>query len=124
MSIDDLLTAALTRGMDEDAERMRKLATEAAADATGRAGSLRTCAGLMAAVFGDRARLLAEYELYLLAARDPRLRVAAGRWLDALADFGRRHTDDPVRVQILVATVDGVPLQGLPREQQPTTMRV
>ncbi len=46
-------------------------------------------------------RLLAEYELYLLAARRPELRTSTRRWLDAIAGYALRYTDDPVRVQIL-----------------------
>lgn len=114
--IDDLLTAALTRSMDDDAERMRQLA----ADADGGADGLRKLAERMAEVVAEPDPLLAEYELYLLAAREPRLRPATHRWMDAVAEFARRYTDDAVRIQILVGVVDGMLLQGLLRDRPPT----
>lgn len=114
--IDDLLTAALTRSMDDDAERMRRLA----ADADGGADGLRKLAERMAEVVAEPDPLLAEYELYLLAAREPRLRPATHRWMDAVAEFARRYTDDAVRIQILVGVVDGMLLQGLLRDRPPT----
>ncbi len=115
--IEDLLTAALTRCMDEDAERMRVLAAETGGD------GLRKFAVLMAEVVTAPGHLLAEYELYLLAAREPKLRESTDRWLAALAGFARRHTDDPVRVEMLVGLVDGLLLQGLLRDDPPTAER-
>ncbi|WP_414945303.1 TetR/AcrR family transcriptional regulator [Amycolatopsis sp. cmx-11-32] len=115
--IEDLLTAALTRCMDEDAERMRVLAAETGEDA------LPKFAALLAWVAREPGHLLAEYELYLLAAREPKLRESTDRWMAALADFARRHTDDPVRVEMLVGLVDGLLLQALLRDEPPTTER-
>ncbi|WP_307795769.1 TetR family transcriptional regulator [Amycolatopsis sp. 195334CR] len=115
-SIQDLLTAALTRVMDEDAERMHRLA--AAAD--GGADGLRDLAALMAEVVRGPSRLLAEYELYLLAAKDASLRPPTERWMAALADFAGRFTDDAVRVQTFVGLVDGVMLQALLTDHPPT----
>ncbi len=117
--IEDLLTAALTQCMDEDSDRMRALAAEA----DGGEDALRRFAALMAEVVAKPAHLLAEYELYLLAARDPKLRESTDRWMAALADFARRYTADPVRVEMLVALVDGVLLQGLLRDEPPTADR-
>ncbi|CCH29125.1 TetR family transcriptional regulator [Actinosynnema sp. NPDC047251] len=117
--IADLLTAALTACMDEDAERMRRLADASAAGADG----VRALAELMARVVRDPGRLLAEYELYLLAARDEALRGPTGRWLDAVAGFVRRHTDDPARVDVAVAAVDGLLLQALLTDVVPTADR-
>jgi DNA-binding transcriptional regulator YbjK len=114
--IDDLLTAALTSCMDEDAERMRRLA--AAADDG--ADSLATLARMMADVVADPGRLLAEYELYLLAARDEELRGATHRWMQAVADFAGRYTDDGVRVRAVVGAVDGLLLQALLTSRPPT----
>jgi len=115
--IEDLLTAALTRCMDEDAERMRVLAAETGADA------LPKFAALLARVAAEPGHLLAEYELYLLAAREPKLRESTDRWMAALAEFARGHTDDPVRVEMLVGLVDGLLLQGLLRDEPPTAER-
>lgn len=114
--IDDLLTAALARSMDDDAEQMRRLA----ANADGGADGLRALAERMAEVIAEPGALLAEYELYLLAAREPKLRAATHRWMDAVGDFARRYTDDPVRIQILVSVVDGMLLQGLLHKRPPT----
>ncbi|GAA2231003.1 TetR family transcriptional regulator [Streptomyces amakusaensis] len=115
-SIDDLLTAALTSCMDEDADRMRRLAAEVDGTDT----SLRALARLMAQVVSVPDRLLAEYELFLLAARRPGLRGPTGRWMDALADFARSYTSSPVRIRILVAVVDGMLMQALLTDTPPT----
>lgn len=114
--IDDLLTAALTSCMDDSAARMRQLT----ADAEDGTDNLAELARVMARLFTEPDHLLAEYELFLLAAREPALRESTDRWLDALGEFARRHTSDPVRVQALMATVDGLLLQALLREQPPT----
>ncbi|SDH84091.1 DNA-binding transcriptional regulator YbjK [Actinokineospora alba] len=114
--IDDLLAAALTRSMDDDAARMRRFA----ADTGGGADGLRELAERMAEVVAEPDHLLAEYELYLLAAREPKLRPATHRWMDAVAEFARRYTDDSVRIQILVGVVDGLLLQGLLHDRPPT----
>ncbi|ONI75197.1 hypothetical protein ALI144C_41385 [Actinosynnema sp. ALI-1.44] len=62
----------------------------------------------------------AEFELFLLAARDPALRRSTDRWLDALADFARQYTDDPDRVRAVVAAIDGLLLQALLTSRPPT----
>ncbi|MFJ9923578.1 TetR/AcrR family transcriptional regulator [Streptomyces rubiginosohelvolus] len=115
-SIDDLLTAALTLCMDQDAERMRRLA----ANADGSPEGLAALAELLANVMGGPGRLLAEYELYLLAARRPELRTSTGRWLEALAGYAQCYTDDPVRVKTFTSVVDGLLLQGLLTDTPPT----
>nr|WP_042191139.1 TetR/AcrR family transcriptional regulator [Kibdelosporangium sp. MJ126-NF4]CEL19868.1 Transcriptional regulator, TetR family [Kibdelosporangium sp. MJ126-NF4]CTQ97092.1 Transcriptional regulator, TetR family [Kibdelosporangium sp. MJ126-NF4] len=106
--IDDLLTAALTSCMNEDADRL------------GRMVSLREVAELMAEALRDPGRLLAEFELFLLAARDPGLRESTERWLGSLADVARRFTDDPDRVTAFVAAYDGLLLQALVVSRPPT----
>ncbi|MBB5084498.1 TetR/AcrR family transcriptional regulator [Nonomuraea endophytica] len=113
-TIDDLLTAALTSCMDEDAERMRRLA-----DVDDPEEGLRALAELMCRVVAAPAHLLAEYELYLLAARRPELREPTRRWLAAVERFGRRHTDDPVRLRVLAGTIDGVLMQALLTDTPP-----
>ena len=67
------------------------------------------CAGLDA----DRARVVAGYELSLLAARRPALRGAVGAWLDVLSAVARAHTTDPDRVRAAVAVLDGWIVQVL-----------
>ncbi|RZS38949.1 TetR family transcriptional regulator [Herbihabitans rhizosphaerae] len=107
--IDDLLTAALTSCLDEDAEKIRAVQ------------DIQELAELMAdLVAGEPGRLLAEFELYLLAARKVELRAATDRWKAALAEFARRHTDDPVRVHNFVGAYDGLLLQALLTSTPPT----
>ncbi|MER0244901.1 TetR family transcriptional regulator [Streptomyces sp. HSW2009] len=113
--IDDLLCAALTSVMTEDAARMRRLAAETG----GGVDSRRSLARLMADVVAAPGHLLAEYELYLLAARRPELREVTQVWLDAAADFARAHTDDPARVRVVVAAIDGLLLQALLTDTPP-----
>ncbi|MCP2256543.1 transcriptional regulator, TetR family [Streptoalloteichus tenebrarius] len=115
--IDDLLTAALSTCMDEDADRLRVIA----ANADGTEAGLRALAELMGEIVTPHpSRLLAEYELYLLAARSPALREPTRRWRDALAAFARCYVDDPVRVQVFVGAFDGLLLQALLTDEPPT----
>ncbi|MEU0237925.1 TetR family transcriptional regulator [Nocardiopsis sp. NPDC006198] len=108
----DLLTAALTSVMNEDSERMRRL--------SGGGDRRRELAELLAVVAADPGRLLAEYELFLLAARRPHLREATDGWLAAVSAFARRYTDDPVRVRVVAAVIDGVLLHSLLGDTAPT----
>ncbi|GAA0948774.1 TetR/AcrR family transcriptional regulator [Nonomuraea longicatena] len=112
-SIDDLLTAALTRCMQEDAARMRALAASEHV-------SLRELAELMCRLRTRPDQLLAAYELYLLAVRRPELRAATQDWLDAVTEFGARHTTDPVRLRLLAAAMDGLLMQALLTDDPPT----
>ncbi len=115
-SIDALLTAALTSCMEEDSARIERLAEEPG-DAAER---LRTLAGLMAELLTAPGHLLAEFEMYLLAARRPEQRAATRRWQEALAAFARQLTDDPVRVKLFARAYDGLLLQGLLADEPPT----
>lgn len=115
-SIDDLLTAALTRCMVQDAQRMLRLAEEADGGPEG----VTALAELMEKVVKGPGRLLAEYELYLLAARRPELRGPTRHWLEAIAAYGHRYTDDPIRVRVLKGVIDGLLLQGLLTDTPPT----
>lgn len=115
-SIQELLRAALTGCMDTDAARMQALA-EATDDG---ADGLRALAELLARVVRETGPLLAEYELYLLAAKDTSLRAATNRWLAAVADFAARYTADPTRVQVFVGAIDGLLLQALLTDDPPT----
>ncbi|WP_017587403.1 TetR/AcrR family transcriptional regulator [Nocardiopsis ganjiahuensis] len=108
----DLLTAALTSVMDEDSERMRRLS--AGGDRR------RELAELMARVAAEPGRLLAEYELFLLAARRPHLRESTDAWLAAVGAFARCYTDDPVRARVVTAVIDGVLLHTLLGETKPS----
>ncbi len=107
----DLLTAALTSVMDEDSERMRRMSSGG--------DRRRDLAELLSRVAADPGRLLAEYELFLLAARRPHLREATDRWLAAVSAFARCYTDDSVRVRIVAGVIDGVLLHTLLSDTKP-----
>lgn len=116
VSIDALLTAALTQCMEEDSARIEQLAA-AADDGTDKRRSL---ALLMAGTLTERGHLLAEFELCLLAARRPEQRTATRRWKQALAAFARLFTADPTRVRLFTHAYDGLLLQGLLDDEPPT----
>jgi hypothetical protein len=61
---------------------------------------------------------MAEYELYLLAARRPELRPAARRWLDVLTSMVR--PDDLVALRAFLAGIDGLLVQGLIDDEPPS----
>jgi DNA-binding transcriptional regulator YbjK len=74
---------------------------------------------LLAEALGPRrGRTMAEYELYLLAARRPALRPAARRWLDVLTSMVRH--DDEVAFRVFLAGIDGLLIQGLIDDEPPT----
>lgn len=110
-SLADLLTAALTSVMEEDSERMRRLSQGG--------DRRRDLAVLLAEVVKDPGRLLAEYELFLLAARRPNLRKATDGWLRAVRAFAHRYTDDPVRARVVAGAIDGLLLHALLTEKKP-----
>lgn len=118
--IDDLLAASLTQAMDEDIARMRELAAEVSVGVD----NVRKLAIMMAEALSRRGYLLAEYELYLLAVRKPALRESTHRWMGAVTDLAFGYTADPVRVEILLAVVDGMLLQGLLRDEPPSVDKI
>lgn len=74
---------------------------------------------LLAEALGPRrGRTMAEYELYLLAARRPSLRPAARRWLDVLTSMVKH--DDEVAFRVFLAGIDGLLIQGLIDDEPPT----
>lgn len=108
-SIDDLLCDALTTCMREDAQRLL-----AAADSLPAGVDVRVAIATMMADLAARpGHLLAEYELFLQAARRPELRDATELWATAAAEFARRFTDEPDRVELFVAAFDGLLLRAL-----------
>jgi DNA-binding transcriptional regulator YbjK len=68
-----------------------------------------------------RGRTIAEFELYLLAARRPPLRPAARRWVEVAAGQVNdgRGTDAGI-LHALFAAVDGLLLQALVADEPPT----
>lgn len=67
----------------------------------------------------ERRRLIAEYELFLHAARRPVLRRSAMRWLDDLSDLVGGWTRDPDAVSTICAFLDGLLLHSLVSGQPP-----
>ncbi|MCX6464346.1 MAG: TetR family transcriptional regulator [Pseudonocardiales bacterium] len=61
----------------------------------------------------DRAQLVAEVELWVLAARRPALRPELERWDAGVRAAARRLTADPVAVEALVDVVNGHCLRAL-----------
>lgn len=113
-TLDELLVAALTTSCDAMAEQAAALlATDGA--------TVRVVADMLADYLGtDRARALAEYELYLFAARRPELRPAARRWLDSIGAVLRPYVADEARIGVILAAIDGMLIQGLIAERPPT----
>ncbi|GAA1268540.1 TetR family transcriptional regulator [Saccharothrix xinjiangensis] len=108
-TLDDLLVATLTWSADEMAANFRDVGLRPAA-----------VAGFVAdAVGAHRERTLAEYELYLLAARRPELRPAARRWSEVLSEVLSESPGepvgprDPVALRAVLAGLDGLLIQGL-----------
>jgi DNA-binding transcriptional regulator YbjK len=101
-TIDDLLTAALTSGiLWSDTE----FDTAATVDELARIVSGQ--------LVSDPKRLIAVYELYLLASRREALRPAARGWVTSLRRIARRFGADPVGEIALVAAIDGLGLLAL-----------
>ncbi|GLU49108.1 TetR family transcriptional regulator [Nocardiopsis ansamitocini] len=111
-SLGELLTAALTSVMEEDSARMRRLSSGG--------DRRRDLAVLLSQVVADPGRLLAEYELFLLAARRPHLRSATDGWLGAVKAFANCYTDDPVRVRVVAGAIDGLLLHTLLTDDKPS----
>jgi DNA-binding transcriptional regulator YbjK len=104
--INDLLEAALLHADQAAADALARIAEAddpVAALATWLAVDLPT----------QRSRLVAEYELYLYAARTPSMQAAAARWLTDLGALVARWTGDERRRRAICAYVDGVCLQAL-----------
>ncbi|MFE5327429.1 TetR/AcrR family transcriptional regulator [Embleya sp. NPDC056575] len=112
--VDDLLTAALTTCMTEDAAHIRGLV-----DAPG--DPRRALAEHLRHICTAPGRLVAEYELFLLAARRPELRESTDHWTAAVTDFALRFCGDPVRVRVFVGALDGLLIQALLTDAPPST---
>jgi DNA-binding transcriptional regulator YbjK len=107
-SLDELLVAALTWAAEDLAAELQERVTELGArPADELARLIEHC------LVYRRGRTVAEYELYLLAARRPALREAAAAWLEPLTQIARSFTSDPHKASLLVAALDGILLQAL-----------
>ncbi|WP_447004843.1 TetR/AcrR family transcriptional regulator [Saccharothrix isguenensis] len=100
-TLDDLLIATLTWSADQMASSFRNMPLTPS-----------EVARFIADAAGEhRGRTLAEYELYLLAARRPELRPAARRWISLMAEVAGPW--DPVALRALLAGLDGLLIQAL-----------
>ncbi len=101
-AVDDLLVDALTRVNDTYVAALATLPDDADA-------ALRALAGMIAAGPGpERAHVMAECELFLLAARRPALRPQIERWNRAVDAFLVPHLPDPDDRSGVCAAVDGL----------------
>ncbi|QBI53751.1 transcriptional regulator BetI [Streptomonospora litoralis] len=117
-TLDDLLVAALTSVTDTYVEQLNALAEGGSDVAAALAAVVADGSG------ADRCRVLAEYELTLLAVRRPALRPVVRRYLAALTETAARCTSDPTAVRAAVAAVDGLFLQGLLDERGVSTQEI
>ena len=110
--IDDLLVATLLESVDTLVVELESV--RGSDDLPG-----AVARSLVRMVGEHRERTVAEYELYLLAARRPALRPAARRWIEVAAGYvaGR---GDPAAVRALLAAVDGLLVQGLIADEPPS----
>lgn len=67
-----------------------------------------------------RARMIAEYELYIEAMHNPSLRETALRWNDQLAEAVRPFVDDDAAADILVHAFHGILLDAMLQPETPT----
>ncbi|WP_394844700.1 TetR family transcriptional regulator [Pendulispora brunnea] len=111
-SLDDLLVATLTWCADEFAVTVGDRIARARGDER---KEIRELAEMIADALGPRrGRLMAEYELYLLAARRPALRPAARRWANILTRL--LHHGDEMTFRAFLAGLEGLLMQGLIRD--------
>ena len=111
-TINDLLEAAL---LWADEQTRHALASVAASDDP----VLALTTWLVEDFRDNRARCLAEYELFLYAARTPSLRPSARHWMTDLAELVSQWTDDPALASTICAYVDGVVLHALVTNDAP-----
>ncbi|MEV2278963.1 TetR family transcriptional regulator [Nocardiopsis sp. NPDC049922] len=116
--VDDLLVDALTRVNDTYVAAIAALPDDPD-------GALRGFAALVAAGSGaDRAHVMAECELFLIAARRPSLRPQIERWNEAVDSFLAAYLTDPVARTGAAAAIDGLFLRSCTTESAPTEQEV
>ncbi|MHA6806146.1 TetR/AcrR family transcriptional regulator [Salinifilum ghardaiensis] len=117
--IDELLVAALLDCVDDLLAEIERLSR-----ARSREDWPRVVAELLVAMVRDnREQTIAEYELYLLAARRPALRPAARRWIEATAGYLAGDVDEAGERALLWA-VDGLLIQALLADEPPAVAEV
>jgi DNA-binding transcriptional regulator YbjK len=116
VGLEDLLVATLTWCAESFAIAVRDLVERARI--RGSQGAREVAEMMVDALGPNRGRTMAEYELYLFAARRPALRPAARRWLDVLTSLVQH--DDEVAFRAFLAGIDGLLVQGLIDDEPPT----
>lgn len=104
-SLEDLLLAALDRATEQTISVLRGVPAGGDLDAL--------AVALVDFVRGNRERIIAGFELYLLVARRPALRPGADLWLTAFGEILQAYTDEPRRQRLGIAALDGYFLQSL-----------
>ncbi|WNV91931.1 TetR family transcriptional regulator [Umezawaea sp. Da 62-37] len=117
-SLDDLLIATLTWSADKLADDISGLIVKLVDAPDSGVGEITQRLADLVGV--HRGRTMAEYELYLLAARRPELRPAARRWLDLITEAARPYNTDPVAFRGFLAALDGLLMQGLIADEPPS----
>lgn len=121
--IDDLLVATLLDSVETMVGELESLRAEVDEGCSWAPTIARQLATM---VRHQRGRTLAEYELYLLAARRPVLRPAARRWIEVLSGLIGGDTGDggagrdPGALAALIATIDGLLMQALIADEPPS----
>jgi DNA-binding transcriptional regulator YbjK len=113
--IDDLAVQAILTATDDFVRSLR-----GRADGTTIAGYAAALADELAA---HRGRVIAGYELYLLAARRPALRDAATAWVRAGTEPLLAEVDQ-MRRELFLAAVDSLCLQALLADSPPDAARI
>nr|WP_240759544.1 hypothetical protein [Phytoactinopolyspora endophytica] len=113
-TIEDLLLTALTACNDSCLRRLAEI------DAHDDSRALRELAEeIVRGAEANRARAVAEYELFVLAARHPAIRAEANRWTQALDRFIARFVSDPIARDGVTAAVDGLFIRVLNSDDPP-----
>jgi DNA-binding transcriptional regulator YbjK len=116
-SITELLEAALAYSDEFSAASLASISTDA--------DPIRALAQWLVDDFSQaRMRCMAEYELYLHAARTPALRAVAVRWIAYLTALVATWTSEPGPQRRVSAYVDGLLLQALVAGEMPAADEV
>lgn len=117
--IDELLVATLLESVETLVVEITRMREEAGDD--GAAWAKATARQLAVMVREHRGRTLAEYELYLLAARRPALRPAARRWIEVVSgEVDSGAGADEAMLKAFFAALDGMLMQALIADEPPT----
>jgi DNA-binding transcriptional regulator YbjK len=116
-SISDLLEQALLAADQQAAESLERLSQTPDPVAA-------FAAWLVEDLVERRTRVIAEYELFLYAARVPDMRSAAVRWLTDLERLVSNWTQNSRTVRTIRAYVDGIVLQALVSGEPPDAAEV